>query len=192
MKTQTSGVARTLWRMDSEHTALCDATTLRPIRLEQSEVYKKETETTKVEFSPEGTRRTTVVVPSKVPPGRERRFKCANLFDLQTGLLFMRSQRLQVGDHYRFIVYPAKYGYLVDLDVIGREKLKVPAGTYDAIKCQVRLQEVNKNLQLEPHKKFKKAYAWLSDDRDRLLLKIQAEIFIGSVWSELQSAEFPE
>jgi hypothetical protein len=191
MKTQTTGAVRALWRMDSQHTALCVASTLRPIRLEQTEVYKSETETTKVEFSPEGTRRTTRVVPSKEPPGKERRFKCANLFDLQSGLLFMRSQRLQSGDRYRFIVYPAKYGYLVDLEVLGREKLKVPAGTYDAIKCQVRLQEVDKNLELQPHKKFKRAFAWLSDDPDRLLLKIQADVFVGSVWCELQSVEFP-
>ena len=192
MKTQTTGLVRTLWRMDSQHTALCMAATLRPIRLEQTEVYKSEKETTKVEFSPEGTRRTTLVVPSKEPPGKERRFKCANLFDLQSGLLFIRSQRLEAGDRYRFVVYPAKYGYLVDLDVLGREKLKVPAGSYDAIKCQVRLQEVNKNLDLEPHKKFKRAFAWLSDDRDRLMLKIQADIFVGNVWMEMQSAEFPE
>ena len=130
-------------------------------------------------------------MPSKEPPGKERRFKCANLFDLQSGLLFIRSQRLEAGDRYRFIVYPATYGYLVDIEVLGREKLKVPAGSYDAIKCQVRLQEVNKNLELEPHKKFKRAYAWLSDDADRLMLKIQADIFVGSVWCELQSVEFP-
>jgi hypothetical protein len=45
-------------------------------------------------------------------------------------------------------------------------------------------------MQLEPHRKFKRASAWLSDDRDRLILKVQADIAVGSVWTELQTVEF--
>ena len=191
MTTKTTGFVRTLWRMDSQHTALCTASTLRPIRLQQTEAYKSETETVKAEFSPEGARYLSQVAPTKEPPKREHRFKYGNIFDLQTALLFIRSQRLQAGDHYRLVVFPGKAAYLADIEVLGREKLKVPAGTYDAVKFELRLQEVNKNLELEPHKKFKRAFAWMSDDRDRQLLKIQAEIFVGSVWGELQSVEFP-
>jgi hypothetical protein len=192
MTTQTIGAVRALWKMNSEHTAFCTAATLRPIRLEQTEVYKSETEVTKAEFLPEGVTYKVQETPSKEPPRKERRFKQPNMFDIQTSLFFIRSQRMQAGDHYRFVVFPGKYAYLADVEVIGREKLKVPAGTYDAVKCQLRLQEVNKRFELEPHKKFKRAYAWLSDDRDRLLLKAQAEIFVGSVWTELQSVEFPQ
>jgi hypothetical protein len=177
--------------MDAEHTAWCSAASLRPIRLEQTETFKGETLATKTEFSDENVRWTTIKTPSKEPPMREHKFKCANVLDLQTGWLFVRSQRLQVGDHYRFVDFPGKGGYLVDVEVLGREKLKVAAGTYDAIKCQVRLQGVTKRLELEPHKKFKRAFAWLSDDPDRLLLKVDAEVFVGSVWCELQSVEYP-
>jgi hypothetical protein len=191
LNTQTTGFVRTLWKMDSQHTANCTASTLRPIHLQQVEKYKSETETTTANFSPEGARRTTQVTPTTEPPDKEHRFKCPNVFDLQTALLFVRSQRLQQGDHLRMVVFPAKAGYLTDIEVVGREKLKVAAGTYDAIKCQVRLQGISKRMELEPHKKFKRAFAWLSDDRDRLLLKIDAEIFVGSVWAELQSVEFP-
>jgi hypothetical protein len=192
MTTQTTGLVRTMWKMDSQHTAYCTASTLRPIRLQQTEAYKSETQTTKTEFSAEGARRTTQVTPSTEPPDKEHRFKCPNVFDLQSALLFVRSQRLQPGDHYRLVVFPSKAAYLADIEVLGREKLKVPAGSYDAIKCQLHLQGIDKHMELEPHKKFKRAYAWLSDDRDRLLLKIEAEIFVGSVWTELQSVQFPQ
>jgi len=192
MSTQTTGVVRTLWRMDSTHTALCSASTLRPVCLRQTEVYKSETENTRADFSAEGVRYLCQETPSKEPPRKERRFKFSNAFDLQTALLFIRSQRLQTGEHYRMVVFPGKGAYLADIDVVGREKLKVPAGSYDAIKFQLRLQEVNKRMELEPHKKFQRASAWLSDDRDRLLLKIEAEVFVGSVWTELQSVEFPQ
>lgn len=190
MTTKTIGVVRGLWRMDSQHTALCQVPSLRPISLEQTEVYKDETEVSQVTFSPEEVRRMTKVTPHKGPPEKEKRVKLANVFDLQTALFYMRSQRLDAGERYRFVVYPSTSPYLAEIEVIGREKLKVAAGSYDAIKCRVRLQSITKKLELVPHKKFKRAYAWVSDDRDRMLLKIEAEIFVGSVWAELQSVEF--
>jgi len=190
MNTRTIGVVRTLWRMDTQHTALCHATTLRPIRLQQTEIYKDETETTQAEFSTEQVVRRTIVKPLKGPQEKEKRFKLPNVFDLQTGLLFVRSQRLQAGDRYRFVVYPSTSAYLAEIEVVGREKLKVAGGSYDAVKCRVRLQGVTKKFELAPHKKFKRALAWISDDRDRLLLRIEAEIFVGSVWAEVQSVEF--
>ena len=150
----------------------------------------RETEATQADFFAEEVRLTTCVTPLKGPQEKEKRFKFPNVFDLQTGLLFVRSQRLQAGDRYRFIVYPSTSAYYADIEVLGREKLKVASGSYDAIKCQVRLQGVTKKYELAPHKKFKRAYAWVSDDRDRVLLKIEAEVFVGSVWAELQSIEF--
>ena len=190
MTTKTTGIVRTMWRMDSDHTAYCQAATLRPIRFEQKEVYKDETEATKAEFSEEGVRRTTVVTPLKGPQEKEKRFKFPGVFDLQTGLFFVRSQRLQAGDCYRFVTYPGRIPYYAEVNVVGREKLKVAGGTYEAVKCKLGLQAVTKKMELAPHKKFKNAYAWFSDDKDRLLLKIEADVFVGSVWGELQSVEF--
>jgi hypothetical protein len=114
------------------------------------------------------------------------------VFDIHTALLFVRSQRMKNGDIYRLVVYPARDAYLAEIEVVGREKLTVTGKEYDTIKCAVRLQGVTKALELEAHKKFKKAFAWVSDDRDRLLLKVQTEVFVGSVWTELQSVKFAE
>ena len=44
-------------------------------------------------------------------------------------------------------------------------------------------------MKLEPHGKFKHATGWLSDDADRLPLRMNAQIFVGSVWVELQKVE---
>jgi hypothetical protein len=43
---------------------------------------------------------------------------------------------------------------------------------------------------LEPHRKFRHATIWVSDDRDRILLRIEAQIFVGTVFAELQSVRF--
>ena len=64
------------------------------------------------------------------------------------------------------------------------------AGTYNAIKLDLQLERINKRLELEPHRKFRRATIWVSDDADRLLLRIEAQIFVGTVFAELQSAHF--
>ncbi|MEQ1850931.1 MAG: DUF3108 domain-containing protein, partial [Chthoniobacteraceae bacterium] len=76
--------------------------------------------------------------------------------------------------------------------VLGREKIKVAKRSWDAIKCDLKLNGVQEDFALKPHAKFKKAFAWFSDDSDRLLLKVEAEVFVGSIWAEMQSVEFPE
>jgi hypothetical protein len=191
VKARTTGAARGLWRMDTDHVAYCDAVTLQPIRLEQKEVYKAKSEIAKVRFFPDYLERWNESQPPGDTPPKWRKIKLG-AFDLQTALFFIRSQRLETGDVYRIVVYPGKGAYLAEVEVIGKEMVKAGGKKYPAIKCQLRLQGINKELELEPHAKFKQAFAWLSDDRDRLLVKAKADVFIGSVWAELTSIKYTE
>jgi hypothetical protein len=54
----------------------------------------------------------------------------------------------------------------------------------------LQLNKIGKNLELEPHRKFRRATIWLSDDADRIILRIEAQIFVGTVFAELQSVRF--
>ena len=189
---KTIGFARTLWRMDLQHLALCDPATLRPVSLLQTETYKAKTLIAKVDFAPDQVLRWNESKPPGSTPPKWRRFKCADVFDIQSALLFTRSQPMKTGDVYRLVVFPARDAYLAEIEVAGRERLAVGGKEYDAIKCALRLQGITKQLALEPHAKFKRASIWVSDDRDRLLLKVQAEVFVGSVWTELESVKFAE
>jgi hypothetical protein len=74
--------------------------------------------------------------------------------------------------------------------VNGREKSSVRAGTYNAIKLDLQLKRIGKHLELEPHKKFRRATIWVSDDAERLILRIDAQISVGTVFAELQSVRF--
>lgn len=189
---KTTGFARSLWRMDLQQTALADAATLSPISLQQTETYKNKTLLAKVNFAPEQVLRWHDSKPPGATPAKWRTFKCPDVFDIHSALLLLRSQRLQAGDIYRLVVYPARDAYLTEIEVVGREKERVGGKEFGAIKCALRLQGITKKLALEPHKKFKRAFIWVSDDRDRLLLKVQAEVFVGSVWTELESVKFAE
>ena len=65
------------------------------------------------------------------------------------------------------------------------------AGTYPAIKLDLQLKKIRRDNELEPHKKFRHASIWVSDDSDRVLLRVEASIFVGTIYAELQSIRFP-
>jgi hypothetical protein len=76
--------------------------------------------------------------------------------------------------------------------VLDHDKISVRAGSYNAIKVDLQLKKIGKDLELQPHKKFRRATIWISDDSDRLVLRIEAQVFIGTVFAELQSVHFDE
>ena len=192
VKTRTDGLVRKLWAMDATHSALFEPETLRPIRAVQTEIYKKETQTTTLDFDAGGVSRLKVCDPPDKNPPKTKRFDFPGVFDLYGALLFVRSQPLQKDETVRVVVYPTTVPYLAEVKVVGREKITVGKKSYDAVKLEIKLRRITKKLELEKHANFKRATAWLSDDRDRLLLKIQAEVSVGSVWTELESVKFTE
>ena len=105
-------------------------------------------------------------------------------------MLYLRSQSLKDHSVNRVVVYPASSAYLATITVLGREKVSVHAGAYNAIKIDLQLKRIGKNLELEPHRKFRRGTIWVSDDADRMLLRVEAQIFIGTIFAELQSVRF--
>ena len=111
---------------------------------------------------------------------------------MHSTMLYLRSQPLRDGDVYRLVVYPATSPYLATLTVADRSSITIAAGTYPALKLDLQLSKIGKEGELEPHKKFRHASLWVSDDSDRILLRVEASIFVGTVFAELQSITFPE
>lgn len=187
---KTTGLARTMWKMDTKAVSLCDAATLRPVKLTQTETYKKKVVTTVVDFLADGPVQRRSQEPPDAAASATRNFRFPYVHDLNSAVLFIRSQALAQGDSVKLCVYPGGAPYLAAATVIGRERLTVAGREWDAIKCDLQLNGIADDFTLVPHKKFKKASTWISDDGDRLLLKISAEVQVGSVWAELQSVSF--
>jgi hypothetical protein len=183
----TVGLARALWKYDVTFHGLSDAGTLRPIETAQDETVRAKKVVTRLSFTPAGVNRFRV---ENGVAAKGKEFAFPNLFDLQSAMLYLRSQPLKDHASYRVVVYPATSAYLATISVSGREKIGVRAGNYNAIKMDVQLSKVGKNLALEPHRKFRKATVWISDDPDRIILRIEAQIFVGSIFAELQSVKF--
>ncbi len=187
---RTIGLVRGLWKFDANHTSIVDAATLHPVEVRQVENVRSKKTVTNLAFEATGVTSKVTETPGKNAEPKIRRFDLPNLFDLQSALLYLRSQPLEQGNVQRIVVYPATSAYLATATVLGRERLTVPAGTYNAIKVDLQLSKIGKDRDLEPHRKFRRATGWVSDDSDRVLLRIEAQIFVGSVFLELQSVEF--
>jgi len=187
-KAATTGLARALWRLDATQEARANLQTLKPLAVRQKEIYRNQTVRTDLEFDDSGVDRFRQSTNDK-NPARRKHYDFPNLYDLQTALLYVRSQKLQTGQIYRIVVYPATSPYLATVTVLGRERIKVKAGSYPAIKMDLRLEKVNGDMKLEPHGKFKRATGWLSDDEDRIPLRMYAQIFVGNVWVELEKVD---
>ena len=189
---KTTGLVRTLWKMDARAVSACEPATFRPVKLTQTETYKKKTVTTVVDFLAEGPVQRRSQEPPEPGSSAVRRFRFREVHDLNSAVLFIRSQQLAQGDAVKLCVFPGGAPYLATTTVTGRERLKVAGREWAAIKCDLQLSRIEDDFTLSTHSKFKKATAWISDDGDRLLLKISADVQVGSVWAEMQSVGFPE
>lgn len=187
----TTGLVRALWKYDVNYRANSDASNLRPIDATQVDGYRAKKVTTQLTFVGNTVHRTRFDTPGP-SPAKPKDFTFPNLYDLLTSMLYVRSQPLAERSSCRVVVYPATNAYLVTATVLGREKVSVRAGKYNAIKIAVQLKRVGKNLELEPHRKFRRATVWVSDDSDRIILRIEAQIFVGTVFAELQSVRFDD
>jgi hypothetical protein len=186
---RTIGFVRALWKLDVSYQAIASAETLRPIETQQIESYRSKKIVTHLTFTNNGVTRARTEGKGAAE-SRTRQFNFPNLFDLFSAMLYLRSQPLKERAIYRVVAYPATNAYLATVTVLGREKVSVHAGSYSAIKLDLRLKRIGKQRQLEPHRKFRGATIWVSDDPERLLLRTEAQIFVGTVFAELQSVSF--
>ncbi len=187
---RTIGFVRALWKLDVSHRAIANAQTLHPIETHQTENYRSKKIVTDLTFTNSGVSRSRTEGERGAAETKTRQFSLPNLFDLHSAALYLRSQPLKDHTVYRVVVFPATSAYLATVTVVGREKISVRAGTYKAIKLDLQLKRIGKHLELEPHRKFRRGTIWVSDDAERLLLRIEAQVFVGTVFAELQSVHF--
>jgi hypothetical protein len=94
---------------------------------------------------------------------------------------FVRTQDLVVGETYEFGQYFRPDRNPVVIRVLGRERVKVPAGEFDTIV----LQPVIKTKGIFSEKG--EARIWLTDDSSRVMVKMQAKVSFGTLTMSLTS-----
>jgi hypothetical protein len=186
----TIGLVKRLWPYQVTHRATCEAHTLRPREVREQETMQNLELKTVLAFTPRGVTSQREARQDSAVKSKTRTFDFPNVHSLNSAFLLLRSHPLTDGSVQRTVVYPSTSAYLCTITSLGRERITVPAGSYDALKLDVQIQKIGKKRELLPHKRLRKATVWLSDDADRLVLRIEAQVFIGMVFVELQSVQF--
>lgn len=186
----TTGLARTLWKFDVKNVSLSEARTLRPLQVHESETTRGKTLETQLTFTPDKVISQRQEHRGGTMKEKTRTFDFPNALSLNSAMLYLRSKSLPDGAVERVVVYPTTAPYLCTLTVLGREHINAPTGAAEAIKVDLQLNKIGKKRELLPHKKFKRATIWLSNDADHLVLRAEAQVFVGNVFAELQSVQF--
>ena len=165
-----------LYRVNDVYESWMDAETLSSLRfVQQLEEGGKETERT-FEIYPE---RAVFVQTSKKPPTEE--MSVSQPLDDGSFLYFVRTIPLVVGQTYDFDRYFRPDRNPVRIRVVRKERIKVPAGTFDAIVIQPVIK--TKGIFSENGH----AEIWLSDDDRHIMLQLKSKLSFGSLNLYLKS-----
>jgi len=100
-----------------------------------------------------------------------------DLLDPLSVLYYVRGMSLQIGDVIEAYVSDGNDIYFLQIDVVKRERVKTWIGYFDCLKIEPKMQ----NMEGIFHKKQKaKIYIWLTNDKRKIPVKIQSEVFVGS------------
>lgn len=97
------------------------------------------------------------------------------------GVVFnLRSRKFTLHKKERVLVYTSEKNWFLEADPQAFEKVTVPAGTFDTVKLQLQTY-LGKDMQQKGD-----VFAWFSTSTpDHILVQIEGEIKIGSVWVKL-------
>jgi len=187
----TNGLARALWRYDCTMASVLDSTVLRSLYMEHSETDSDEMVSYRVQFRPGD-----VVTEAKVSPKKGaaslKYSICpyAPVDDLQSAILYLRSQPLAAGDAITRVIQPFDRPYLATFTVMARESRKVDGKAYPTIRLDVKIRKLDTTkLELASYKKMKTATIWVSDDAWRLPVEMHARIWVGFISATLVKRE---
>jgi hypothetical protein len=157
-----------------------DAETLHPRRFFFSQRENKKVIDTTAEVDP-ATHKWVV----RRKEGKKRKdFEFVSPYTLDTisAVYMARSLDFKIGDHFELEVFGGKSRYLVTLDVIGKERVKIKTGEFDAYKIIPKIADLSKTGYA---KRLREATVWITADEKRLPIKMSTQVFVGSVTIEL-------
>jgi len=118
-------------------------------------------------------------------PNKPEQPSVTDLLDDASFIYFVRTVPLEIGRTYSFDRYFKPDANPVRIKVLRRETVKVPAGTYQAIVVQPMIK--SKGIFSENSK----AEIWFSEDANRIMVQLKADLPVGSLNLYLKSAQPP-
>jgi hypothetical protein len=102
--------------------------------------------------------------------------------DVLSALYFLRTQNLGVGQTYYFSTQSQDKNWPLEINVVRREKVRVPAGEFDCFMVEPKLIP-----EAGIFKAKGKLYVWFTADERRLPVLMRSKIVIGSIDARMSS-----
>lgn len=109
-----------------------------------------------------------------------------NTLDVISAFYFARSidlKGIKQGEKFQMNYFLDDGAYPLEVEYVGKETISTATGKYSCIKFSPTLQPGR------VFRKDSKMYIWITDDANRIPVKVEVEILIGSLILELQSYE---
>jgi hypothetical protein len=105
----------------------------------------------------------------------------ADVHDITSAVMWLRLQPLEPGHRFELPVVSGSKQFVMVAEVVARERVETPAGTFDALKLKVRTGFAG-NFSTS-----RDSFVWLSDDPRHVLVRFTADFKIGSLVATLKS-----
>ena len=154
-------------------TSWIDRATLQSLRYEKHTVEGKRVDDERIDFDLDekvATRETGRRIPFETP-----------VFDSLSSVYYLRTRKLDPGDPIELEVVSGKHSYRLQVDVLERERVKTPAGTFLARKVHPKMKE--EGLL----KKGGDLWIWFAEDARRTPVVIKSKLNFGTLTAKLES-----
>ncbi|MGB0774834.1 MAG: DUF3108 domain-containing protein [Akkermansiaceae bacterium] len=177
---RSTGTAATLFPYVFTYTSFMGKNSHRPLVFVSYEKDKKRIENLKNKYRKSEVQHS--LTSKKIAGGKASTkshvFSMTNVHDPLSAIMYIRARALKNGDKINLCLHPFKTPQYATITVLGREK---HAGR-SCIKLDLKLSNIDvKSHALKNYKKMKKATLWLSDDKERILIELRSQVFIGDV-----------
>jgi hypothetical protein len=158
---------------------------LQPIKFSSRQSENSRSKSSQIVFGEDG--KITSVIEKNGKVEEERSFVSENLtLDPISAAFLARSIPIKVGSKAAFDIYNAKNRYLISFEVTAIEDIFLP-GHSEKRKAFKVIPSLTKLTDTEGEKRFRKAEIWIAADDTRDVLKVESEVFVGSVSAYLKS-----
>lgn len=157
-------------------TSWVDRATLQSLRFEKHSVEGKRADDERIDFDlgeRVATRENGKKIPFQTP-----------IFDSLSSVYFLRTRDLSAGGPIEIEVVSGKHAYRLEVDVLGLETVKTPAGTFVARKVHPKMKD---GLL----KKGGDLWIWFTEDARRVPVMIKSKLNFGVLTAKLESGATP-
>lgn len=190
-RAHTAGAAALIKRIVDEATTVIDLDNGRPLTLETHVEQGTKTIDSKATFTPTQAEVTYTRNGDPKPRGYKIRYGTNTVHDTHSAMAQVRGWRPTPGTTRQVYVVGGRRLWRVDVKYVGSETIGSALGNRQAIKFQGSSYRSRPNFVVETNKPARTFTVWLSDDADRVPLKVVAHTELGDVTVELTDYSRP-